>query len=79
MRVLILDQFTGPSPYELQARPRLFEDVVAEQMALAHPWKRPRLEDVDPEAFTLEMCTTVLRAREDGYAEVWRARWDSSG
>lgn len=79
MRVLVLDQFSTPSPYQLQHHPRRFSDLVAEKLAEPRQFNPARVEDVDPVTFKPEMCTTVIREGADGVAEIWMTRWDSSG
>jgi hypothetical protein len=83
---IIIDQFRGPTPYELQ---RL------EQMGTPYKWdeflesiakgtydggypKHPIVTKVD-DLHRLEMSTTAYRKDEKGNVSVWRARWDSSG
>lgn len=80
MKVLILDQFSSVNPYDLQHRPRPFEDLIREQIGVTASWyRKAEVLEIDPEKFSVPMCTTVLKADEHGYAELWRARWDSSG
>jgi hypothetical protein len=80
-RVLIMDQFKGPSPYSLRERPMMFEAVV--DWALAQEtngyWRKPEVTEVE-ENFIPPYATTVYRANPTtGVAEVWKYRWDSSG
>ena len=81
MKVIILDQFTGPSPYALSVHPMKFTDL-EECLALgqfpASYGVQPRLADV-PEDYRPAMCETVYAEDEDGNAYAWRYNWDSSG
>jgi len=78
-RVLILDQFVGPTPYDLQQKPIRFADLIDVSLRIDHrPWRKPEVKDV-PEDYVPEMCTTVYIEGEDGNAVAWRYRWDSSG
>jgi hypothetical protein len=78
-KVLIVDQFSGVSPYYLQKNPMRFDELVTEILeSNARPWRQPRVEEVSND-FQPPMCTTVVRADKDGMAEVWKYRWDSSG
>lgn len=81
-KVLIVDQFSGISPYSLQQHPIKFDDLVTEILALPYNPRsfhfKPEVCDVD-DSFVPKMCTTVIRANADGYAEAWKYRWDSSG
>jgi len=78
VRVLIVDQFSGVSPYALAKTPVLFEELAAEAIAAGHPWTKPEVKDV-PDDFVPRMATTLVAADANGYAYVWRARWDTSG
>lgn len=93
MKILLVDQFSGITPYELSRRPMTFEELIAlvqknwdqraeELMAQygAGAWlgQAPEVLDVD-EKYQPPFATTTFRAGDDGMAEVWRYRWDSSG
>jgi hypothetical protein len=82
MKVLIVDQFFGPSPfYVMQKRPTLDELVaISESMVMkAVPLvRKPVVKDV-PDDFSPDMCTTVYAADKDGIAFMWKYRWDSNG
>jgi hypothetical protein len=81
MKVIILDQFTGPSPYGLSITPMKFAEL-EERVTLGEfntQWGvRPRVTEV-PEDYRPEMCETVYAENEDGNAYAWRYNWDSSG
>lgn len=74
--VLIVDQFSGwnktPEP------PVPFEVFVQYVMMTKTGWKDPEVREVD-EKFVPPSCTTTFRADANGFAEVWKRRWDSSG
>jgi hypothetical protein len=78
--VLILDQFVGPTPYNLQRWPIRFDQLVLAQTTKQHsgPWRAPEVKDV-PEDFVPEMATTVYAEDKDGNAFAWKYRWDTSG
>ena len=71
-RVLIVDQFGGPSPYSLQVHPVHFEDLIRDVVAA-------ELADV-PDDFTPRRGTMLIRAHPtSGLAEVWKSKIDSTG
>lgn len=80
MKILLVDQFSGPSPYQVQqAGPISFETFCAD--ALAAPcstWRKPKVLEVE-ESYDPPDCTTTWRADEAGNAVPWKCRWDSSG
>lgn len=81
-KVLIVDQFSGVSPYYLKQDPQKFDDL-CKRVLNAEPSKiflhrKPELKEVD-DNFQPPFATTVLRADKNGNAEVWRANWDTSG
>lgn len=88
MRVLITDQFFGPSPYDLQQCPVQFETLVADMLKEDKERKEKfpndyftreaKVLDVADD-FKPEWCTTIWRADGNGNAEVWKCKWDSSG
>jgi len=81
MKVIILDQFTGPSPYTLSIEPMKFTEL-EEYLSLG--WFKagygvtPRVADV-PDDYHPAVCETVYAENEDGNAYAWRYNWDSSG
>lgn len=81
-KVLVVDQFCGLSPYQLQKSPPVPFDSLIAAMFEQHesrPWfHKPQVLEVDDD-YTPPFATTVLRANQDGNAEVWKYRWDSSG
>lgn len=82
-RVLILDQFAGPTPYWLQQHPTPFEELVREVEADPKRFtiffgQRPEVVEVTDD-FRPTLCTTVYHADANGNAEAWRWHWDSSG
>lgn len=88
MRVVILDQFCGLTPYLLEnfrkdgKNFRVSDFEVGGSMhdlCTPSPRKKPRVENIDPSTYELEECTTVLEEDLDGVLKVWRYRWDSSG
>ena len=79
IRVLITDQFAGPTPYALQRSPMLFDQLCAEMLAQEPALFNPtRVLDVD-EDFVPARCTSIWRADEHGYAVLWKYQWDTSG
>lgn len=82
VRVLIVDQFFGVNPYQLQKHPKTFDALVTECLNQLYPqsisYHKPEVKDV-PEDFRPEYGTTVLRAGANGMAELWKYNWDSSG
>lgn len=83
-RILLLDQFSGITPYSLQQNPEQFDDLVRRVMspAEAQSWTaftRPLLIDRADDDFYLPMGTTAIEADANGRAQVWRTHWDSSG
>jgi hypothetical protein len=81
-RVLIVDQFSGPSPYELHLHPITFDDLIAKVQrdeAEHRPSHPSRVVEVDEETFSPQWCTTAFCADPDGWAITWRMNWDSSG
>lgn len=79
-KVLIVDQFVGPSPYDLQRYPTPFDALCEQVIADYKPssFRKPEIREVTDD-FVPEWCTTVIRANADGIAEAWRCHWDSSG
>lgn len=81
-RVLVMDQFVGPSPVDLQQHPLRFDELVREALdynaELKHAWNKSKVLEVEDD-YKPEWATTVYRADADGMAEVWKHRWDSSG
>lgn len=84
-RILVVDQFSGMSPYWLKNNPCQFEALVAEVLGQASVdpkkfgFRAPYVATVTEESYRPEMATTSFRAKADGMAEVWKSRWDSSG
>jgi hypothetical protein len=79
--VVILDQFSGYTPYYFQKNPMRFEDLEADarEDPMFFGTYRPAVIGYVTEAFTPEWCTTVYRADRDGMVELFRCSWDSSG
>lgn len=76
---IILDQFVGPTPLELQRAPlgwSEFKEAV-EHGEYETQFNKPRIVTVD-DKFVLDIATTAYREK-DGRVEIWRAKWDSSG
>lgn len=82
MKILLVDQFHGPSPYWLSTQhPRLTFEVLVERV-LAEPQARfgHRSEVLEvPDTFLPPWGTTTFRAGPNGEAQLWRYHWDSSG
>ena len=80
MKVLIVDQFSGVSPYDLQRHPVKFDDICREILSAKPPsyGQKASLEEV-PDDYEPRFCTTVIAADENGNAYAWRYNWDSSG
>lgn len=81
MTVLIVDQFVGPTPYQLQKAPMEFAQLCAEMLAEElHPtFFRARIQEIEPATFRAPHCTTVWRADDDGMATMLTCNWDTSG
>jgi hypothetical protein len=82
MKVLIVDQFSGPTPYQLQQNPMPFDELCAEMLAvesLRYGYKTEVREIGDPATMQVPRCTTVWHADEKGMAQVLCYRWDTSG
>ena len=84
-KILVVDQFSGLTPYWLQKNPTPFAELVSDEnlaaMAAVTPkfGTKPHVLETD-ESWSPEMCQTSVRANpETGLAEVWKCRWDSSG
>jgi len=83
MKILVVDQFSGITPYWLSQNPILFNELCAEaHIALERQqlwgFTSPRLLDVE-ESWTPEIGQTALRAGKDGLVEIWKCKWDTSG
>ena len=80
-KVIIIDQFTGPSPYQLQQTPMPYREL-QERLELgqyvARYGVKPREVEV-PETYRPAMCETVYTEGPQGEVQVWRYNWDSSG
>ena len=81
-KVLVIDQFSGISPYKLQNSPPIPFDSLVSAVFERHEstpyYRKPEILEVN-EDYNPPFATTVLRANADGNAEVWKYRWDSSG
>lgn len=80
-KVLVVDQFSGLTPYWLSQNSTQFEALCASVMSetTAHgAFNPPKVLEVD-ETFRTPFTTTCFRADVDGNAEIWQYRWDSSG
>lgn len=79
MKILLVDQFRGPSPYEISKHPCTFDGLCNEVLARGETdYRRAKVLEVD-ESFIQPDCTTAWRADANGMAECWRYSWDSSG
>lgn len=84
--VVVLDQFCGMTAATLRQSPLRLEDcqpggAYYESYATLGPYtsiRKPRIERVY-EDFVPRMATTVLKPNAEGFLEIWRYRWDSSG
>lgn len=84
-KILVLDQFASISPYELaNGSPVSFEELC--KQALRGEYTSPgryyrQVPEIvyASEAFRPQFGTSTFRAGEDGRAEIWLYRWDSSG
>ena len=82
MKILVMDQFAGTSPYWLQENPILFEELCKAALENVKPtdWRPSKILEVDENYKTqIPLCTTAYRDRGDGYTECWCYNWDSSG
>jgi hypothetical protein len=81
-QVLLLDQFSGVTPFSLQENPTKFDDLVKLTTTPSERWwgyKTPQLHEHVADDFELPMASTAIISDDNGYARVWRARWDTSG
>ena len=81
VQVLVVDQFSGIHPRSLQLHPILFSDLITKfkvDPKFIGGYRPAKILEVE-ESFIPDMCTTVVRSGKDGFAEVWKHRWDSSG
>lgn len=79
-KVLILDQFSGVTPYWLDEHRQSFDELCT--MTVRSDFynglgRKPLVKEVDA-TFRTSYGTTCLRAAVDGTAEVWQYRWDSN-
>lgn len=80
MTLVILDQFTGPSPYALNRDPvawPVFMAAVRSGVYDAFSWHKAQIVESGRE-YTLPSATTAYVER-DGLVAVWRTAWDTSG
>lgn len=81
MKVLVVDQFSGFTPYWLQEHPTRFDDLC--DLAVNHEpqtWVRHVAQILDvEESYVPPFATITYRADAHGMAEVWKLRVDSSG
>ncbi len=79
MKVIILDQFTGPSPYALSIKPMKFTELAELYNGLGASYGvTPRVCEV-PDDYRPALCETVYAEDASGNAYAWRYNWDSSG
>lgn len=80
--VIIIDQFSGPTPYSLQQNPMRWADlrkqVEEDPERFRFGFTQPVIREVE-ENFYPQMATTVYAEGENGEVIVWKHRWDSSG
>lgn len=80
-KVIIIDQFTGPSPYQLQQQPMRFCEL-RERLSLGQYAARygvvPREVEVAAN-YRPALCETIYTEDASGNVAVWRYNWDSSG
>lgn len=73
MTIIVLDQFTGPTPYALDRYKPTWEEFMA--AVDAGKYGCPTITD---ESHKMWRGTTAYVER-DGRVAVWKACWDSSG
>ena len=80
MTIVILDQFSGPSPYMLQQEPLVWEEFLAGVRGglFASRWRPAQIVEAD-QVPALRMATTAYCRADDGTVMVAGDRWDSSG
>lgn len=86
INVVILDQFTGPSPYELnklriEGTPLKWEEFLSQALNGEFngtvSWRHARFTDeLQPR---LDMAESAYRADAQNNVELFNAKWDSSG
>jgi hypothetical protein len=82
MRLLVVDQFSGLSPYWLSQNPSKFDELAAEMIGQNTPqtWRPAKVIEVeDVKTHRAEHCTTVFYEDENGMAKHLCHNWDSSG
>ena len=83
MKVLIVDQFSGVTPYYLQQNPTPFDDLCEEllehEKKSPNRWNPTRVEEVDGNTFVPPRCTSVFAATDEGLAYLFKWNWDTSG
>jgi hypothetical protein len=82
MKVLIVDQFSGPTPYQLQQNPMRFDELCEEMLAaegMRYGYKTEVREVRDVASMVVPRCTTVWHADAQGMAAMLTCRWDTSG
>lgn len=82
-RCLVVDQFSGITPYWLQQEKPTFEALCADVMKAVSEgrhlgFRTPTIEDL-PLDYHPNWGETVLAEGEDGRAVIWKCKWDSSG
>jgi hypothetical protein len=77
-RVLVVDQFSGLHHAWLNEFPDVTFQELVNNIEKISGFYKPRVLEVTDD-YVPPFGTTVLRAREDGRPEIWKARWDSSG
>ena len=79
MKILLVDQFSSPTPYQLHQEPESFEALCAAILAGPQPmFRKAKVLDVS-ESYSPPDCTTAFCADENGMAKTWKYNWDSSG
>jgi hypothetical protein len=79
MKVLVVDQFVGPSPALIQSHPRKFDELVVEVLSTppsGFGFRKPELLDVDS-SYDPPWATSTFIEGPDGNARAWKLRWNS--
>lgn len=81
--VIVLDQFSGPTPNALAQQPLPWSEFVANVHAGKYTvgWRVPEHTTVGDleRSGGLRIASTAYRCGANGFVEVWRVKWDTSG
>lgn len=79
-KIIVLDQFTGPNPYQLQQHPLDWKEFEGDVAAGRYDgYTKPLVIEHATENYEPPFATTTYREGKDGRVEAWKMRWDSSG